>query len=118
MDIRPFLVSVLFLIPGTAQAYAQISDPLGGARSRPDAGSAPSPRASLPVYGNPCAPYAWCGLRDAWGNPVRAAPVFGHFPDTSGEGAEAGEILEPRVNGWTGAVEYRRPDPYAGLIVY
>ena|SRR3990167_3158503 len=74
----------------------------------------------LSVNGNPCAPYGWCGARDAWGNPVYVQPSYNAYPDMSAYGA-ATVILEatrPSVNGWTGAVETRAYSPYDFLVAY
>lgn len=74
------------------------------------------------VYSNPCAPYAWCGPRDAWGNPVYAAPAYTPYPQVYGYSHDHGtvvyETVEPRINGWTGAVEYGPANTYGGLIIY
>lgn len=64
---------------------------------------------------NPCAPYAWCGPRDAWGNPIYVIPVYTPVSDHGHYGYSTGAV---RVNGWTGAVEHRGRNTYGDLIAY
>lgn len=69
------------------------------------------------VSGNPCAPYAGCGSRDAWGNPVYSAPAYPPYAVPYGNpDVVVRKTPEPHVNGWTGAVEDRPANPYRGLI--
>lgn len=113
MNIRKILAALFVVSFGAAPVFAQ-SCPHGHDRrpARELVVVAPS------TYGNPCAPYAWCGPRDAWGNPVYTVPGYTAYPDAYGYGTVVYETVQPRVNGWTGAVEYRQPNPYGGLIAY
>jgi hypothetical protein len=120
MNIRACLASLFVVASGAAPALAQVCDPPLGYHA-PYGGVSAPPVVSVPqpVYGNPCAPYAWCGPRDAWGNPVYAAPAYTPYGGTYGyPDIVVLEPLEPHVNGWTGAVEYRPANPYGGLIIY
>jgi hypothetical protein len=117
MKIRAILASLFVVSFGAVPAIAQVCDPAQVIHPRYRAAEVPPV-----VYGNPCAPYAWCGPRDAWGNPVYAAPAYTPYPQVYGYSHDHGtvvyETLEPRVNGWTGAVEYGPANPYGGLITY
>ena len=120
MRIRAILASLFVVAFGAGPAVAQVCDPPYGPHSPYAAVTAPLAQSvPLAVYGNPCAPYAWCGPRDAWGNPVYAAPAWPPYAAPYGyPEVSAAQTLEPHVNGWTGAVEYRPANPYGGLITY
>jgi hypothetical protein len=120
MTIRAILASLFVAAFGVSPTLAQVFDPPHGPHLPYAAVNAPpAAEAPLAVYGNPCAPYAWCGPRDAWGNPIYAEPALPpyaapyRYPDVA-----APQALEPHVNGWTGAVEYRPANPHGGLITY
>jgi len=120
MSTRAFLASLFAAVFGAAPALGQVCDPPHGSHS-PYAAVTVPPVASVPlsVYGNPCAAYAWCGPRDAWGNPVYAAPDWPPYGAPCENPAVVLQpTLEPHVNGWTGALEYRPANPYGGLIHY
>lgn len=121
MNFRSVAASILALPFFAAPSFAQACDPGSETRFPGRTVEAAPPPMNLPlsVYGNPCAPYAWCGPRDAWGNPVYAAPAYTPYAGTYGyPDIVVLEPLEPHVNGWTGAVEYRPANPYGGLITY
>lgn len=116
MKLRTLLAALFVTVFGAAPALAQVCDP----PHAPYAGYAVTyPPPAQVVYGNPCAPYAWCGPRDAWGNPVYVAPAYNAYPDMSAYGAarDVYEATRPQVNGWTGAVEERRYSPYDILVL-
>ena len=121
MNLLAAAVSMLALSFVAAPSFAQACDPTNEARfpGRPVEAAPPGTSVSLSAYGNPCAPYAWCGPRDAWGNPVYAAPAYSPSAGTYGYPyVVVLEPLEPHVNGWTGAAEYRPANPYGALIAY
>lgn len=83
----------------------------------------PLPLLTPSAGGNPCAPYAWCGPRDAWGRAAYPSGCSWGCAETGGWGA-AIAILQggghaaqaPRVNGWTGRVE-TEPHIPGGILV-
>lgn len=120
MKVRAILASLFVVTIGALPSLAQACDPAMVPHTHYDVSPA-QPVVSLPltVYGNPCAPYAWCGPRDAWGNPVYVAPALPPYASPYGyPDIVVQQPLEPHVNGWTGAVEYRPANPYGGLITY
>lgn len=116
MKARKLLAVLALVSLRSAAACAQVC----GNAYEPDVAYGAPPPVSAPSYAavNPCAPYAWCGPRDAAGNPVyfvpgyTAYPAYPAYPDVSAFGAAAAviEATRPNVNGWTGTVETR---PYA-----
>ncbi|MBK8196870.1 MAG: hypothetical protein IPK75_00770 [Acidobacteria bacterium] len=114
MKVRTVLASLFITSFGAAPALAQVCDPPFDPYAGYEVVVLP-PAASYPptAYGNPCAPYAWCGPRDAWGRPVYAVPGYSAYP-----APPARELVVPQVNGWTGAVEMRPLSSADILVAY